>query len=70
MQKQIEDVIGLDASDAFLASAKTGMGIHEMLEAVVAADPAAEGDPDGAAAGADLRQLVRHATAASSCWCA
>jgi GTP-binding protein LepA len=35
VKQQIEDTIGLDASDALLVSAKTGQGVHEMLEAVV-----------------------------------
>src|SRR5207248_1021914 len=35
VKKQIEDTIGLDASNAMLVSAKTGQGVHEMLEAVV-----------------------------------
>src|SRR5437773_3286115 len=35
VKKQIEDVIGLDASNAIAASAKEGVGIHEILEAVV-----------------------------------
>jgi GTP-binding protein LepA len=35
VKQQIEDTIGLDAKDALLVSAKTGQGIHEMLEAVV-----------------------------------
>ena len=35
VKQQIEDTIGLDATDALLVSAKTGVGIHEMLEAVV-----------------------------------
>ncbi len=35
VKQQIEDTIGLDASNALLVSAKTGQGIHEMLEAVV-----------------------------------
>ena len=42
---EIEDVIGIDASEAILASAKTGMGIDEILEAVVARIPAPKGDP-------------------------
>ena len=35
MREQIEDVIGIDASDAILCSAKTGEGIHDLLEAIV-----------------------------------
>jgi GTP-binding protein LepA len=35
VKQQIEDTIGLDASNALLVSAKTGVGIHEMLEAIV-----------------------------------
>ena len=44
VKAQIEDVIGLDASDAVLASAKTGIGIHETLEAIVHRLPAPKGD--------------------------
>jgi GTP-binding protein LepA len=44
VRAQIEDVIGLDASDAVLASAKTGLGIHEVLEAIVTRLPAPKGD--------------------------
>jgi len=43
---EIEDVIGIDASDAIPASAKTGMGIDDILEAVVARIPPPKGDPD------------------------
>ncbi|HMN64286.1 MAG TPA: translation elongation factor 4 [Burkholderiaceae bacterium] len=43
---EIEDVIGIDASDAIRASAKTGLGIDEILEAIVARIPAPRGDPD------------------------
>lgn len=42
---EIEDVIGIDATDAILASAKTGLGIDEILEAVVARVPPPQGDP-------------------------
>ncbi len=42
---EIEDVIGIDASHAIPASAKTGMGIDEILEAVVARMPPPQGDP-------------------------
>jgi GTP-binding protein LepA len=45
IRQQIEDVIGLDASDAVLTSAKTGAGIHELLEAIVHRLPAPKGDP-------------------------
>ncbi|HEX2817249.1 MAG TPA: translation elongation factor 4 [Phenylobacterium sp.] len=44
IRQQIEDVIGLDASDAILTSAKTGAGIHELLEAIVHRLPAPKGD--------------------------
>jgi GTP-binding protein LepA len=46
IRQQIEDVIGLDASDAILTSAKTGAGIHELLEAIVHRLPAPKGDAD------------------------
>jgi len=42
-RQEVEDVIGIDASDAVLASAKTGMGIDEILEMVVARVPAPRG---------------------------
>ncbi|MDR3454799.1 MAG: translation elongation factor 4 [Rhodoferax sp.] len=44
---EIEDVIGIDATDAIPCSAKTGMGIDEILEAVVARIPAPKGNPAG-----------------------
>jgi len=44
IKKQIEDTIGLDASDACLVSAKTGVGVHDMLEAVVERIPPPKGD--------------------------
>ena len=44
---EIEDVIGLDASDAVLGSAKEGLGIHELLEQIVEKVPAPKGDPMG-----------------------
>ena len=44
VKAQIEDVIGLDASDAVLTSAKTGVGIHETLEAIVHRLPPPKGD--------------------------
>ena len=44
---EIEDVIGIDATDAIPCSAKTGMGIDEILETVVKRMPAPRGNPDG-----------------------
>jgi len=44
---EIEDVIGIDAADAIPCSAKTGMGIDEILEAVIARIPPPKGRPDG-----------------------
>jgi len=50
---EVEDVIGIDASDAIPCSAKTGMGIDEILEAIVAKVPAPRGNPD-----APLRAMI------------
>jgi GTP-binding protein LepA len=44
VRQQIEDVIGLDAKDAVLISAKTGMGVEDVLEALIARLPAPKGD--------------------------
>ena len=53
VRQEIEDVIGLDASEAILCSAKEGIGIKEILEAVVQKIPAPVGDKDKA-----LRALI------------
>ncbi len=50
---EIEDVIGIDATDAIPCSAKTGMGIDEILELIVAKVPAPRGNPD-----APLRAMI------------
>ncbi|GAA0341006.1 translation elongation factor 4 [Bacillus carboniphilus] len=47
VRQEVEDVIGLDASDAVLASAKAGIGIEDILEQIVEKVPAPQGDPDG-----------------------
>jgi GTP-binding protein LepA len=52
-REQIENIIGIDASHAILASAKQGVGIDEILEAIVARVPPPKGDPE-----APLRALV------------
>ncbi len=52
-RKEIEDVIGIDASEAIPCSAKTGMGIEEILEMVVAKVPPPRGNPD-----APLRAMI------------
>jgi GTP-binding protein LepA len=50
---EVEDVIGIDASDAIPCSAKTGMGVDEILEAIVARIPAPKGNPN-----APLRAMI------------
>src|ERR1700752_1262588 len=47
VREEIEDIIGLDASDAVLASAKSGIGIDEVLDAIVDKIPPPKGDRDG-----------------------
>ncbi|MCM3730764.1 translation elongation factor 4 [Fictibacillus nanhaiensis] len=47
VRQEIEDVIGLDASEAVLASAKAGIGIQDILEQIVEKVPAPKGDPEG-----------------------
>ena len=46
-KSEIEDVIGIDADDAIPCSAKTGMGLDEILEAVIARMPPPRGNPSG-----------------------
>ncbi|ABN73643.1 putative GTP-binding protein LepA [Actinobacillus pleuropneumoniae] len=44
--EEIEDIVGIDAMDAVRCSAKTGLGIEDVLEDIVKKIPAPEGDPD------------------------
>jgi GTP-binding protein LepA len=53
VRKDIEDIIGLDASSAILASAKEGIGTQEILEGIITHFPPPKGDPD-----APLRALI------------
>lgn len=53
VRQEVEDVIGLDASDAVLASAKAGIGIEDILEQIVEKMPAPAGDPE-----APLKALI------------
>ena len=51
--QEIEDIIGIEASDAVRASAKTGLGIEDVIEAVIAKIPPPKGDPE-----APLKALI------------
>jgi GTP-binding protein LepA len=53
VRAEIEDGLAIPADDAILASAKTGEGVHELLEAIVNRIPAPKGDPD-----APLKALI------------
>src|SRR4026209_2984616 len=52
-KRQIEEIVGLDAGGAILASAKEGTGVHDILEAIVRRLPSPKGDPD-----APLKALI------------
>ncbi len=52
-RQEIEDVIGIDAAEAVLASAKTGLGVEDILEAIIVRIPAPKGSPD-----APLKALI------------
>ncbi|MEN3110086.1 translation elongation factor 4 [Uliginosibacterium paludis] len=52
-RQEVEDVIGIDATEAIPCSAKTGMGVDDILEMIVAKVPAPRGNPDG-----ELKALI------------
>ena len=56
---EIEEIIGIEATDAVRVSAKTGEGVPELLELLVQRIPPPRGDPERPAAGAHHRLLVR-----------
>lgn len=53
VKQELEEVVGIDSSEAILASAKTGEGIADILEAIVTRIPAPDGDPE-----AELKSLI------------
>jgi GTP-binding protein LepA len=53
VKQEIEDIIGIDATDAVPCSAKSGMGVQDVLEALIDVVPPPEGDVDG-----DLQALI------------
>ena len=65
---EIEDVIGIDATDAVLCSAKTGLGVEDILEAIIERIPAPKGNTE-----APLKALIIDSWfdnyVGSSCWC-
>ena len=52
-REEIEDVIGIDATNAILASAKTGLGVEDIIESIIVRIPAPKGDPS-----APLKALI------------
>ncbi len=69
VMQEIEDVIGVDASEAVRCSAKTGVGVQDVLENMIARIPPPVGDPTK-----PLKALIIDSWfdnyVASSCWCA
>jgi GTP-binding protein LepA len=53
VKQEIEDIIGIDATDAVPCSAKSGMGVEDVLEALIKAIPSPKGSPDS-----DLQALI------------
>ena len=70
VKAEIEDIIGIPADDAILTSAKSGIGIAEVLEAIVTRIPPPKGDRDAPLEGDARRQHGTTPIWASSSWCA
>ena len=60
VKEQIESVLAIPAADALLISAKSGLGVEDVLEAIVAPHPAAQRQRRKSPAGPDFRFLVRY----------
>ena len=60
VKTEIEDVIGIDAEDAPLVSAKSGLNVEQVLEQIVEKIPAPEGDPNGPLQGLILTVFMMH----------
>ena len=58
--EEIETVVGLDATEAIMVSAKQGIGIEEVFKAIIDKVPAPKGSPTRPATGSRLRQQIRH----------
>jgi GTP-binding protein LepA len=70
VRAQIEDVIGIDASEAVLCSAKTGLGIEDVLEAVVTRLPPPKGDETPRSRPCSVDAWYDAYLGVGRCWCA
>ena len=68
VKEQIENVLAIPADDALMISAKSGIGVEDVLEAIVQRIPAAKGRFAESVSGAGFRLLVRSSTAAPWFW--